>query len=56
MASVSQSRAYAAAADKASGWVGYAAIMLVLAGGWNVFDGIIAISRSKVFVANATYV
>jgi hypothetical protein len=43
-------------ADRATGWIGYAAIMLVLAGGWNVFDGILAISRSKVFVANASYV
>lgn len=42
--------------DKAIGWVGYAAIMLVLIGGWNVFDGILAIAQSKVFVANATYV
>jgi len=41
---------------RASGWVGFAAIMLGLAGGWNVFDGILAISRSKVYALNATYV
>ncbi len=43
-------------ASRASGWIGFAAITLGLAGGWNVFDGILAIARSKVYVANATYV
>ena len=43
-------------ASRASGWIGFAAIVLGLAGGWNVFDGILAISRSKVYAANATYV
>jgi len=43
-------------ASRASGWIGFAAITLGLAGGWNVFDGILAISRSKVYAANATYV
>jgi hypothetical protein len=43
-------------AAKATGWIGYAAIMLVFAGGWNVFEGILAVARSKVFVLNATYV
>jgi hypothetical protein len=43
-------------ASRASGWIGFAAITLGLAGGWNVFDGILAISRSKVYTANATYV
>jgi hypothetical protein len=46
----------AADADRAAGWVGYAAIMLGLAGGWNVFQGILAIARSKVYVAGAHYV
>jgi hypothetical protein len=44
------------AASRASGWIGFAAITLGLAGGWNVFDGILAISRSKVYAVNATYV
>jgi hypothetical protein len=39
-----------------SGWIAYAAITLGLAGGWNVFDGILAISKSKVYAPNATYV
>lgn len=43
-------------ASRASGWIGFAAIVLGLAGGWNIFDGILAISRSKVYAANATYV
>jgi hypothetical protein len=59
MASVTAQRrgeADYAKAQRATGWIGYAAIMLVFAGGWNMFDGILAISRSKVFVANASYV
>jgi len=39
--------------EKAVGWLGYAAIMLVFAGGWNIFD---AIANSKVFTRNASYV
>jgi hypothetical protein len=58
MASTAQRTSYADVekAEKAVGWLGYAAIMLVFAGGWNIFDGILAISNSKVFTANATYV
>lgn len=41
---------------RGSGWLGYAAIMLGLAGTWNVIDGILAISRSKVYVGGAKYV
>jgi hypothetical protein len=41
---------------RGSGWLGYAAIMLGLAGTWNVIDGILAISRSKVYVVGAKYV
>jgi len=47
---------YSDVAEKASGWVGFAAIMLGLAGAWNVFDGILAIANSKVYALNATYV
>ena len=47
---------YDATDDKAAGWIGYAAIMLVLAGGWNLFEGILAIANSKVFIANTTFV
>jgi hypothetical protein len=42
--------------EKAVGWLGFAAIMLVFAGGWNIFDGILAIANSKVFTKNASYV
>jgi predicted membrane metal-binding protein len=38
------------------GWVTFAGIMLTLAGTFNVIDGIVAVSRSKFFVASATYV
>ena len=48
--------AYEEPAPKGAGWVTFAAIMLGFAGFWAFFEGILAISSSKVFVANATYV
>jgi hypothetical protein len=39
-----------------AGWVVFAAIMLGFAGVWAFIEGILAISSSKVFTANATYV
>lgn len=38
------------------GWVVFASIMLFIAGTWNFIDGILAISSSHVYVANAHYV
>jgi hypothetical protein len=42
--------------DRASGWVAFAAIMLGFAGGWNIFDGALALANSKVYAPQATYV
>jgi hypothetical protein len=39
-----------------TGWVAFAGIMLALAGTWNLFDGILALSNSKVYGANRSYV
>jgi hypothetical protein len=39
-----------------SGWLGFAAIMLGIAGAWNVFDGILAIANSKVYAKDTTFV
>lgn len=39
-----------------SGWLGFATMILGLAAGWNVLQGILALANSKVFVANTTYV
>jgi hypothetical protein len=39
-----------------AGWITYASIMLGLAGIFSVIDGIVALSRSKFFVADASYV
>jgi hypothetical protein len=51
---------YAAGVDydetKGVGWVVFAAVLLGLAGIWNFIDGILAISSSHVYVANAHYV
>jgi hypothetical protein len=38
------------------GWIAFAGIMLGLAGTWNFIDGILAISKSKVYGVNTTYV
>jgi hypothetical protein len=39
-----------------SGWIQYAALLLVLAGTFNLIDGIVALTRSKFYVAGARYV
>jgi hypothetical protein len=39
-----------------NGWITYASLMLGLAGAFNVIDGIIAVSKSKFYVAGATFV
>ena len=41
---------------RGAGWVGFAAIMMGLAGIWAIFEGILAVSSSKIYAANATYV
>lgn len=38
------------------GWVAFAGFMLGLAGIWNVIDGILAISESRVFVGEQVFV
>ena len=38
------------------GWVMFSAVMLGLVGVWGILEGILAISSSKVFIANATFV
>ena len=38
------------------GWITYASIMLGLAGTFNVIDGIVALSKSRFYVADASYV
>ena len=42
--------------DIAGGWLVFAALMLGLAGAFNIIDGIVALSKSKFFVQDATYV
>jgi hypothetical protein len=42
--------------DRGVGWVTFAAVMLGLAGIWNFVDGILAISSSHVYGANAEFV
>jgi hypothetical protein len=42
--------------DAGFGWITYAAVMLGLAGTFNVIDGIVGLSKSKFYVADASYV
>jgi hypothetical protein len=42
--------------SKGMGWVTFAGVMLGLAGIWNFFDGILAISSAHVYTASSTYV
>ena len=39
-----------------TGWITYATLLLGLAGAFNVIDGIVAVSKSKFYVAGATFV
>jgi len=48
--------AYAAEEPTGMGWVTFAVVMLGLAGIWNFVDGILAVSSSHVYTANADYV
>src|SRR4051812_3948762 len=50
---------YAPAADSAPagfGWVTFATVMLGFAGIWNLTAGILAVSSSRVYTAQATFV
>ena len=52
---------YAARAEaydtvEGAGWVTFAAVMLGLAGAFNLFDGILALSKSRFYTPEATYV
>jgi hypothetical protein len=38
------------------GWLSFAAVMLGLAGTWNLIDGLLAVGKSKVYGVNHTYV
>ena len=47
---------YSEVEERANGWLVFAASMLGLAGTFSIVDGIVALSRSKFYVANAVYV
>ena len=55
MATVTQDAAYEDE-ERGFGWLLFAATMLGLAGILSVLDGIIALSRSKFYTANSSYV
>ena len=44
------------AATKGAGWIGFAAIMLGLAGTWNVLEGILAIGNSRIYVGEQKFI
>lgn len=41
---------------RGSGWIMFAGVMLGFAGIWNTLNGMLAIGKSKIFVADASYV
>jgi len=47
---------YEAADDRGSGWLVFAASVLGIAGIFNVIDGIVALAKSKFYVAGAVFV
>jgi hypothetical protein len=47
---------YEPISEKGTGWLSFAAIMLGLAGMFGLIDGIVAVSKSSFYVANAHYV
>jgi hypothetical protein len=55
LASVTRDAAYEDE-EKGVGWLIFAASMLGLVGILSIIDGIVALSKSRFFVANATYV
>jgi len=55
MASVTRSESAYDLEERGAGWLVFAATMLGLAGILSVIDGIMALSRSKFYVADATY-
>lgn len=42
--------------ERGAGWISFAGVMLLLAGTFNVIDGIVAISKSRFYAADAVYV
>jgi hypothetical protein len=52
----SEGRSSYDASSLGAGWVGFAAIMLVFVGVFNIIDGIVALGRSSFYVANAHFV
>jgi hypothetical protein len=51
----SRSKRQAASADDA-GWILFATLLLTFAGGFNIVDGIVALSKSSFYAADARYV
>ena len=47
---------YSEVEERASGWLVFAASMLGIAGTFALVDGIVALARSKFYVADATFV
>jgi hypothetical protein len=41
---------------RGAGWIAFAAVMLGLAGTWNVMQGLLAVGESRVYVADSVFV
>jgi hypothetical protein len=42
--------------EKGSGWIGFAAIMLLIGGTFAIIDGVVGLSRSSVYVNGSRYI
>jgi hypothetical protein len=42
--------------ERGAGWITFASIMLLIVGTFSVIDGVVALSKSSFFTANAVYV
>lgn len=48
--------AYKPESERGLGWVTFAGVMLTLAGTFSLIDGVVALAKSKFYVADATFV
>jgi hypothetical protein len=49
-------RVYDYSSEKGAGWLTFAAFMLILGGIFGMIDGVVALSKSSFYVANAHYI
>jgi hypothetical protein len=56
VATVARDSVYEIDYERGSGWITFSAVVLGVAGTFNVVDGIVALGKSRFYTANAVYV